>query len=137
MDWLLQILLKRSRKLWRKNNDFYCLQTDTNTEICNYLNNNIAVRFAKNNIVIPNIELKFVRNKVDMVSWLIIIRGCFMKSTDELQELRLKEWKQQNQDERFWKEKVEFEKRYLCNCLLVISLVNNSYFLISFHCEIT
>ncbi|MBI5392643.1 hypothetical protein HZA96_02130 [Candidatus Woesearchaeota archaeon] len=52
-----------------KKNNFYCLQADTIVEIYNYLKDNIAVRFAKNDTVIPNIELKLVKNKIDVISF--------------------------------------------------------------------
>ncbi len=51
-----------------KKDDFYCLQTDDVHEMYDYLNDNFAVRFAKNKTVIPNIELKFAKNNIDAIS---------------------------------------------------------------------
>lgn len=48
-----------------KESDFYCLNSEDDNDIYDYLNDNIAVRFAKNKVVIPNMELKFAKNNVD------------------------------------------------------------------------
>jgi len=45
---------------------FYCLNAETT--IYDYLNNGFAVRFARVNNVIPNIELKFAKNQFDEIS---------------------------------------------------------------------
>ena len=57
-------------QLWNdlQRNKFYCLQTDSAEEMYNYLKDKFAIRFAKKNTVIPNIELKFVKNKIDEVT---------------------------------------------------------------------
>lgn len=49
-------------------NGFYCLNSESNKELYEYLNDNLAIRFAKMSTVIPNIELKFAKNKVDDIS---------------------------------------------------------------------
>ena len=51
-----------------KQNGFYCLNAEKEKEIYDYIRNNFAVRFAKVNTAIPNIELKFAKNKVDEIS---------------------------------------------------------------------
>ena len=48
-----------------KENDFYCLNAESKENIYDYLQDNVAVRFAKNQQVIPNMELKFAKNKID------------------------------------------------------------------------
>jgi hypothetical protein len=49
-------------------NKFYCLNAEEPKEVYNYLKDNIAVRFAKNNTVIPNIELKFAKSEFDLLA---------------------------------------------------------------------
>ena len=52
-----------------KNGKFYCLNCEKIEDIYNdYLNNNIAVRFARISTAIPNIELKFVKNEIDLLT---------------------------------------------------------------------
>ncbi|MFH1720981.1 MAG: hypothetical protein ABH950_00095 [Candidatus Altiarchaeota archaeon] len=51
-----------------KSSGFYCLQADEIKEIYEYVNEKIPLRFAKRNTVIPNIELKCVKNKVEELS---------------------------------------------------------------------
>ena len=51
-----------------KNKGFYCLNSDDEKDIYSYTQDNLAVRFAKNNSVIPNIELKFAKNKIDDIT---------------------------------------------------------------------
>lgn len=45
--------------------NFYCLNTENVKEMYEYLLRKTAIRFAKNNTIIPNIELKFAKNKID------------------------------------------------------------------------
>lgn len=47
---------------------FYCLNAENPDGIYEYLTDNPGVRFAKLNTVIPNIELKFAKNKIDDIS---------------------------------------------------------------------
>ncbi len=44
---------------------FYCLNADKEKIIYSYLTDNFAIRFAKNDTVIPNMEFKFAKNKFD------------------------------------------------------------------------
>ena len=46
-------------------NGFECLQSSDSEELYDYLNENIALRYIKNNIFIPNIELKFAKDVLD------------------------------------------------------------------------
>ena len=48
-----------------KNNNFYCLNTGN---IASMLNEGLAVRFAKDNTVIPNMEVKFIKTKVESMA---------------------------------------------------------------------
>lgn len=50
-----------------KKNDFYCLNADDDT-IYDYLSKKTPVRFAKENNVIPNMEMKFPKDKIDNIS---------------------------------------------------------------------
>ncbi len=45
--------------------DFYCLNAEKQEDIYDYLKDKLAVRFAKNNTVIPNIYFKFENKKKD------------------------------------------------------------------------
>ena len=47
---------------------FYCLNTEDEKEAYDYLKDNLAVRFAEKEKVIPNIEMKFAKNKIDEIS---------------------------------------------------------------------
>ncbi|MBI2657322.1 hypothetical protein HYX08_01360 [Candidatus Woesearchaeota archaeon] len=51
-----------------KKNKFYCLNADDDKAVYDYICNNFAIRFAKKNTAIPNIELKFAKNKFDRIS---------------------------------------------------------------------
>ncbi|MBI2140548.1 hypothetical protein HYU14_06500 [Candidatus Woesearchaeota archaeon] len=44
---------------------FECIQAESHDEIFGYLKDKYAVRFARKNAVIPNIELKFTKTAVD------------------------------------------------------------------------
>lgn len=49
-----------------KKNDFDCLQSSNPHEIYyNYLMERIPIRFIKDNKLIPNVELKFVKDEID------------------------------------------------------------------------
>jgi len=54
------------RELYKKG--FYCLNSDNEKEAYGYVRDGIAVRFAKKGKVIPNIELKFSKNRIDEIS---------------------------------------------------------------------
>ena len=49
-------------------NGFYCLNADDKQEVYSYIKNKTAIRFAKNNTVIPNMELKCAKNKIDDIT---------------------------------------------------------------------
>lgn len=48
--------------------DFYCLNTDDSKEMYEYLSENLAIRFAKKDTIIPNMELKFTKTKFDEIA---------------------------------------------------------------------
>ncbi len=54
------------RELYRKG--FYCLNDDDEKDAYGYARDGIAVRFARKGDVIPNIELKFSKNRIDEIS---------------------------------------------------------------------
>ena len=62
-----QINIEQFKKLHKDltENKFECLQSSNPVEIHNYLMNNIAVRYVRDNIYIPNIELKFPKDFLD------------------------------------------------------------------------
>ena len=51
-----------------KKKGYYCLNAEYFKDVYGYLLHNFAVRFAKNGKVIPNIELKFAKTKIDEIS---------------------------------------------------------------------
>jgi len=48
-----------------KQNEFYCMNTEEDKDIYEYLTDDLAVRFAKKDCIIPNIEMKWAKNKFD------------------------------------------------------------------------
>ncbi len=52
-----------------KQHRFYCLNAENLNSIYDYINNKLAIRFAKVKTVIPNIELKFAKNKIDKLAF--------------------------------------------------------------------
>jgi hypothetical protein len=48
-----------------KKNNFYCLNAEEVSTVYDYLKNNLAVRFAKNDTIIPNIEMKWIKSDFD------------------------------------------------------------------------
>jgi hypothetical protein len=51
-----------------KKSGFYCLNAVKDKAVFEYLASNTAIRFAKNNTVIPNIELKFAKSEIDNIA---------------------------------------------------------------------
>ncbi|MAG78295.1 hypothetical protein CL616_02920 [archaeon] len=51
-----------------KKENYYCLNTNEDKDMFDYITNKVAIRFAKQNTVIPNIELKFAKNKSDLIA---------------------------------------------------------------------
>lgn len=52
-----------------KENNFYCLNAEDTEDIYDYVLNNSAVRFAKINNVIPNMEFKFAKTNFDNIAF--------------------------------------------------------------------
>ena len=51
-----------------KKNNFYCLNAEKEKTIYSYLEDNLAVRFAKKDTMIPNIEMKWIKNNFDKIA---------------------------------------------------------------------
>jgi hypothetical protein len=51
-----------------KKHNFYCLNAEDDVTVYDYLKDNVAVRFAKKENIIPNIEMKWVKNKFDKIA---------------------------------------------------------------------
>jgi hypothetical protein len=47
---------------------FYCLNAEKDADVYEYMQDNLAVRFAKKKTVIPNVELKCAKNKFDEIA---------------------------------------------------------------------
>jgi hypothetical protein len=46
-------------------NNFYCLNTESEEEMIEMLNDKLAIRFAKVGEIIPNMEIKFAKTNID------------------------------------------------------------------------
>ena len=51
-----------------KTSGFYCLNAEEDADVYDYLEEGLAIRFAKKDTVIPNIELKWAKNTLDDLS---------------------------------------------------------------------
>ena len=51
-----------------KENDFYCLNAEEEKIVYSYLEENLAIRFAKLDTIIPNVELKWIKNDFDKIA---------------------------------------------------------------------
>lgn len=51
-----------------KENDFYCLNAEDEEIVYSYLEENLAIRFAKLDTIIPNVELKWIKNDFDKIA---------------------------------------------------------------------
>ena len=51
-----------------KKNNFYCLNSEEVSTVYDYLKDNLAVRFAKNDTLIPNIEMKWIKSDFDKIA---------------------------------------------------------------------
>jgi len=51
-----------------KKNDFYCLNEENDESLFEYLIDEVAIRFAKKDKVIPNIEFKWIKNKFEKLA---------------------------------------------------------------------
>ena len=51
-----------------KKNSFYCLNAEKEETIYSYLEENLAIRFAKKDTMIPNIEMKWIKNDFDKIA---------------------------------------------------------------------
>lgn len=65
-----KIAKKNFTLLWDelKKAGFDCLNTSDEDEMYEHLSSNTALRFAKAGTAIPNVELKFAKNKIDDIS---------------------------------------------------------------------
>jgi len=63
-----------------KENGFYCLNAEAEKIVFSYLEDNLAVRFAKYNSIIPNIEMKWVKNDFDKIA---LEKKIFVKLKNE------------------------------------------------------
>ncbi len=51
-----------------KKHNFYCLNAEEDKTIFSYLQDNLAIRFAKIDTIIPNIEMKWVKKEFDKIA---------------------------------------------------------------------
>lgn len=72
-----KIELNKFKDLFKElySNNFYCLNSEDKEELFSeYLKKGLAIRFAKNNTAIPNIELKLAKKGIDNISLEKIIK---------------------------------------------------------------
>lgn len=72
-----------------KKQDYFCLNAEKDTTIYDYLLDNLAVRFAKKDTTIPNIELKWSKHKFDDLALKNIIDVKLSKGTLKISHLEL------------------------------------------------
>ncbi len=51
-----------------KKNNFYCLNAEEEKTVYSYLKDDLAIRFAKVDTIIPNIEMKWIKNEFDKIA---------------------------------------------------------------------
>jgi hypothetical protein len=72
-----------------KKSSFWCIQTEENRDIFKYFNDGVAVRFARKGDVIPNIELKPVKNRIDVEALENYIEVVLEKGSIHISNLEL------------------------------------------------
>lgn len=72
-----------------KQKDFYCLNTEEVKDMYEYLTENIPIRFAKKDTIIPNIEMKWAKNKFDKIALEKTIKIHLNKRSLEISQLEL------------------------------------------------
>ncbi len=72
-----------------KQKDFYCLNTEEVTDMYEYLTENIPIRFAKKDTIVPNIEMKWAKNKFDKIALEKTIKIHLNKRSLEISQLEL------------------------------------------------
>lgn len=73
-----------------KNNGFTSVLVDSEEELFSMLSDHLAIRFGRANLPIPNMEVKFTRDQLDLISLqgrvkVITLRGDIFISSPELQ----------------------------------------------------
>ncbi len=74
-------------KLKQKN--FYCLNTEEIKEMYAYLSENIPIRFAKKDTIIPNIEMQWANSKFDRITLEKTMLVCMNKKLLKIPQLEL------------------------------------------------
>ena len=72
-----------------KKNGFYCINAEDESDLFEYLVDNLAIRFARKQTIIPNIEMKFIKNKFDEISLKKSISVIVQKETLNISPLEL------------------------------------------------
>lgn len=72
-----------------KKNSFYCLNSEGVSTVYSYLQDNLAVRFAKKDKMIPNIEMKWVKNDFDKIALENTINVILPKGKIKISHLEL------------------------------------------------
>ena len=72
-----------------KKNSFYCLNAEEEKTVYSYLEDSLAVRFAKKDSMIPNIEMKWIKNEFDKIALEKTIDVRIKKETLSISHLEL------------------------------------------------
>jgi len=72
-----------------KKNNFYCLNAEEVSTVYDYLKDNLAVRFAKNDTIIPNIKMKWIKSDFDRFALENTIDVNLSKGTLRISHLEL------------------------------------------------
>jgi hypothetical protein len=65
-----------------KKGGFYCINAENPSEVYEYITDKLAIRFAKNGTVIPNIELKCAKNKIEKFTLSKTLRVLLPNNTE-------------------------------------------------------
>jgi hypothetical protein len=86
-----RITLLKLKKLVHDLNEkrFYCLDEEKDSDIFDCLTEGLAVRFAKQKTIIPNIELKWAKNRIQNLALQKTITVTFPQGTLHISNLEL------------------------------------------------
>ena len=113
-----------------KKTNFWCLNTEDEEEIYNYLKDGLGVRFAKSKETIPNMEVKFALKPLQKESFndriLIVMGKEELKISSLERQIAFKKYylksdkdiEDANHIERLFNEKIDYNKVKLYNKLI-------------------
>ena len=69
IDMIIKPIDKKDFSLLHKDlikNDFICIQSDNAEEVYSYLKDNLSIRYTYNNMPLPEMEVKFAQDELDL-----------------------------------------------------------------------